>query len=274
MNEAEITSTPAEDGAFLFDMEDIKETVEDTTELPEEEVSQPTETETVEEKETDYTPFLNDLSNKIKFNHEPVKVESVDDVINNFQKGLNYDKLSEKLEELSTSEEMTYLKEKAEENGLTTKEFIKLVKEQEAKARQAEYDAKYDELIESGVSEELVKNMLNEIKEARELKAEVNKIKQRELKEQEAKQQNAKYENFAKEFPNVKLEDLPKEVVLSNDIVSSYTRYLLAQTQKELELLKQNQDAVKRNPVKETAEHGGVVTEQEDDFIKGLFGKK
>ena len=275
MNEAKIESTPAEEEAMLFDFNDLKDndTTEDTVELPDDEVSKPTETETGE-KETDYTPFLNELSNKIKFNHEPVKVESVEDIINNFQKGLNYDKLNEKLEELSTSEEMTYLKEKAEENGLSTKEFIKLVKEQEEKSKQEEYNTKYNELIDSGVSEELVKDMLNEIKEARELKAEVNKIKQKEAKEQETKQQNAKYESFAKEFPNVKLEDLPKEVVTSNDIVGAYTRHLLAETTKELELLKQNQDVVKRNPVKETTEHGGVVTEQEDDFLKGLFGKK
>lgn len=274
MNEAEITSTPAEDEAMLFDFNDVEanDSTEDTVRLLDGEVSEPAETTPVE-TEVDYTPFLKAISEKAKFNHEPVTVDNLDEVINNFQKGLNYDKLKEQLEEVSTSEEMTYLKEKAEENGMSTKDFIKLVKEQEEKAKQEEYNNKYNELIDSGVSEELVKNMLNEIKEARELKAEVNKIKQKEAKEQEQKAQNAKYEMFAKEFPNVNLDTLPKEVVTSSDIVGAYTKHLLVEAQKQIELLKQNADSSSRNPVKPTTEHGGVETEQEDDFLKGLFSK-
>ena len=241
--------------------------VEETSNAEAEEVDTPVETEE-EVEEIDYTPFLEEISKRAKFNHEPVTVKDLDDVVSNYQKGLNYDKLKENNEELSSSEEMIYLKEKAEENGLTTKEFIKLVKEQEEKVKQEEYNAKYNELIDSGVSEELVKNMLNEIKEARELKTEVNKLKQKELKEQEEKQQGAKYEAFAKEFPTVKLDELPKEVVVSNDIVGAYTKHLLVEAQKQIELLKQNEESSKRNPVTGTTEHGGAETKQTDPFIR------
>lgn len=271
--EQETVNTPVElSEDMTLDMSDFNLEDSQETQEPEEEATNSETEEGV--KEIDYTTFLNDLSEKIKFNHEPVKVESVEDIISNFQKGLNYDKLKEQLDELTTSEEMTYLKQKAEENGLTTKEFIKIVKEQEEKQREAEYENKYNELIDSGVSEDIVKDMITKLKKTDDLERKINQIELKEKKLKEEQERNAKHEEFIKTFPNVNLETLPKEVIIAEDKVKAYYEWQNKELIKQLEIAKQNENNSKRNPVKETTEHGGVETEQEDDFIKGLLGKK
>ena len=271
--EQETVNTPVEVSEDItLDMTDLFKP--EVSEAQETEIATPEAKSEEGEKEIDYSAFLNDLSTKIKFNHEPVKVESLDEIVTNFQKGLNYDKLQEQLNELSTSEEMTYLKTKAEENGLTTKEFIKLVKEQEERARQEEYTNRYNELIEQGVSEDIVKDMINKLKKTDELERKLNQIELKEKKAMEEQERNAKHEEFIKKFPNVDLATLPKEVVTADDKISAYLQWQNQELLKQLEIAEQNAKAKQQNPVKETGEHGGVVVEQEDDFLKGLYGKK
>jgi len=272
--EQETLDTPVEvSNDLALDITDFGiETEVSTTQETEEATPKATTEEGV--KEIDYSTFLNELSGKIKFNHEPVTINSVDEIITNFQKGLNYDKVQEQLNELSSSEEMTYLKTKAEENGLTTKEFIKLVKEQEEKQREKVYEERYNELVENGVSEDIVKDMITKLKKTDELERKINQMELKEKQTKAEQEKTAKHEEFVKRFPNVDLANLPKEVVIADDKISAYLQWQNVELMKQLEIAKQNEKATKQNPVKETGEHGGVVTEQEDDFLKGLFGKK
>ena len=57
------------------DIEESKEVVEET---------KPTGEEKPTTEEIDYTPFLKTISEKAKYNHEPVNVESLDEVVSNF----------------------------------------------------------------------------------------------------------------------------------------------------------------------------------------------
>ena len=66
-----------------------------------------------------------------------ITVESLEDVIEKYQKGLDYDRKTAKITELENSEEMQYIKSKAQESGLTTQEYIKAIKEYEVKQQEA-----------------------------------------------------------------------------------------------------------------------------------------
>ena len=71
---------PSQDNEQNFAVEE--QTVE---EVNVEETIDETTTETTE-PEVDYTPFLEEISKKAKYNKEPLKAESLDQVIENFQK--------------------------------------------------------------------------------------------------------------------------------------------------------------------------------------------
>ena len=187
MNEAESVVIPNETDEALFSMEDLAaqeaedndiETVEDTTESTTEEVGTPTETKG---EELDYTPFLDKLSKEIKYMDNEVKIESLDDVKTNYQKGLDYDRKVEKLKELESSEELTYIREKAKDNGMTPSEYIKALKDYEVNQAKTAEENEIKEMIENGVAE----NIARKVVETNRLAKELNEEKLRIKKEQE-----------------------------------------------------------------------------------------
>lgn len=282
MNEAEIENKPVEDGA-LFDMEDFKaaeaeeetiESVEDTTEPTTEEVSTPTET-----KEGDYSKLLEQLSGKIKYMDQEVKIENVDDLIKNVQKGLDYDRKTEKLNEIENSEEMNFLKEEAKAAGMDTKQYIKALKEYKAQQEQVKEAEDIQRLIDEGVSENTARRMI----EAEKKSANAERLAKEVLAEREArkveeeiqKRKEAENEEFLNAYPSVDIKTIPAEVFKEaekSNLLTAYTKYQNQQLLKEIELLKQNKKNDESSPIKGTTEHGGVVIEKEDDFLKGLLG--
>lgn len=280
MNEAETKSRPAEDEA-LFSMEDLEaaeaeeettDTVEDTTEPSTEEVGTPTETE-VKEVEVDYKPLLDTLSKNIKYMDEDIKIESIDDVIKNYQKGLDYDRKNEKLNELENSDEMTYLKEKAKESGMTTKDYIKAIKDYEVQQEKTQEEAKLNEMIESGIAESIAREVIETARARKEFQRKEAELNEKQRLIDEKTKADAENELFLQTYPNVDIKSIPKEVFVDaekSNLLTAYTRYQNQQLVKELELLKQNTKNEKSSPVTGTTEHGGVVIETQDDFLKGF----
>src|SRR5574344_1618370 len=100
MNEAEIENKPVEDEALL-DLNDIIEAEEEetvlfdeaeTSELKEEEaepetLSEDTPVEEVKEEEVDFKPLLDKLSKNIKYMDKEITIDSLEDVIEKYQKG-------------------------------------------------------------------------------------------------------------------------------------------------------------------------------------------
>ena len=96
------------------------------------------------EKEVDFKPLLDALKGKIKYNKEEVEVSSIEDLIENYQKGLNYDSLEEMIENgvpedvakevIATSQLRKQLQ--AKENELKAKEEEK--KKEQAKNKEYE----------------------------------------------------------------------------------------------------------------------------------------
>ena len=115
------------------------ETKDESVESDEESESTPTEEK---EQEIDYTPFLEAVSKKAKYNKESVKVDSMDDLINNFQKGLNYDKMAEKLNNLENSKVFSYVSQKASQLGMTVEQYMDSVEQYEQEQEQARQQEK------------------------------------------------------------------------------------------------------------------------------------
>lgn len=277
-NEAKNENRPVEEEAMEIDMSDFSEEDDDEeisgsedTEQPEtEEVSKPTETE---EQEVDFTPLLNRLSQDIKYMDEEIKIESLDDVKTYYQKGLDYDRKVEKLKEIENSEELTYIREKAKESGLTPSEYIKSIKEYEVAQNKKAEENEINEMIENGIAENIARKVVETNRIAKELEQEKLQIKeqQRLAKEKEAKE--AEQNAFLEAYPEVNVKDIPKEVFKDaekTNLLTAYTKYKNQQLMKELEMLKQNKTNDETSPVKSTTEHGGAVVIKEDPFLIGL----
>jgi hypothetical protein len=278
MNEDEVVDTPVEDdGSFAIDLEDLgieNSTAEDTAEPTTEEVSTPTETN---EEEMDFTPLLNKLSKEVKYLDEEVKIEDVDYLKNTFQKGLDYDRKVEKLKELENSEELTYIKEKAKESGMTPTEYIKAIKDFETRQQAEQEEAEIAEMVENGVAENIARKVIETNRIAKELENEKLKLKQEQEKLVLEKQKEQENENFLRAYPEIDIKSIPKEVFVDAEkigLIGAYAKYENAKLKQELELAKQNQKNEKTSPVKSVTEHGGVDLEQEDDFLRGFFSKK
>ena len=278
MNEAEIKDKPVNDEA-LFSMEDLEaqealdndtDIVEDTTEPTTEEVGTPAENK---EEEVDYSPLLEKLSKNIKYMDEEIKIENIDELIKNYQKGLDYDRKVEKLNEIENSEENTYIKEKAKEAGMTPKDYIKALKDYEVQQTKQQEEAEVNEMVESGVAETIARKVVETNRLAKELNQEKLKLAEEKKNAEEVAKKNAENDLFLQTYPDVDIKSIPKEVFLEaekSNLITAYTKYQNQQLVREIELLKQNKKNEESSPIKGTTEHGGVVMEKEDDFLKGL----
>lgn len=265
MNETEVEDRPVDNDEVLeldpndfIDEEEESSTVEDTTEPVTEEVDTP-----VENEELDYTPLLEELSKKIKYKDEEIKINDLEDVVKNYQKGLNYDTLQDKLNALSESKQIKLIERLAKESDMTPDEYVEYVV-------RTEEQNKLNELVEKGLSDEEAKEVL----EAKKIKQQMQLEKEQREREQKAKEEADKRdkdnEEFIKAFPDVK--EIPKEVLLNAEKSSlklAYTEYLLQQAKKEIEQLRVKE----KTPVTSVTEHGSVPKEKKDDFLTGLFGE-
>jgi hypothetical protein len=126
--EEETNTNPTNDDDFFGDVD--KEVINDLDgeSNEEEETGEENQTETEEtskeEDKDDYKALLDELSKKVKYNKESVQIDSIDDVVSNYQKGLNYDKLQEKFNNLENSKAMSYIKNKAAELGMSVDEYM------------------------------------------------------------------------------------------------------------------------------------------------------
>lgn len=273
-----VESTPTEtmesDDNFFDDVsnEIIEEEGQNSSDEPEN--SEPSETQEKDEKEVDFKPFLDALSKMVKYNKENVTIESVDDLVNGFQKGLNYDKKVQELENLQNSEGLKYIKEKADEMGITTEEYIRRVKDYEKQQEEERNQERLEEMVESGVPEDLAREVLATAELRRQLQEKENQLRKQEEESKKKEKENKEYEEFLKNFPDVNPEDIPKEVfeeAVNSDLSSAYMRYKMKDLENQLKIAKQNEENA-------ASTVGGVTetgTTQEnhanDPFLDGFY---
>ena len=271
------TETMESDDDFFSEIDNEVLETEESQESSEEETnedSEPSETqEDKSEDEVDFKPLLEELSKKVKYNKENVTIESLEDLINGYQKGLNYDKIQEKLENLQNSKAEVYIKNKAKEMGITVDEYMEQVEEYEKQQKAEKDQERLEEMIDNGVPEELAKEVIATAELRRQLQLKENELKEKEEASKKKEQENKEYEEFLKNFPDVNPEDIPKEVfedAVNSNLSSAYMKYKLQDLENQLKVAKQNE--------KNSASTVGGVTEtgttQEkhtsDPFLEGF----
>ena len=234
-NNTPVVDTEVSDDDFFSDVSnEVIEESSTETEKEEPESSTPNETGDKKEEsvEVDYKPLLEALSKKVKYNGESVNIESIDDLVTNFQKGLNYDKKQEQYENLQNSKVEQYVSKKAKELGMSIDEYIDQVEKYERDQEKAKEKARLEEMINNGVPEDVAKEVIATSQLRKQLQE-----KENALKEQEER-------NFVEKFPNVKPEDIPKEVfenAQSSNLVSAYKDWLIKDLETKLQIKEQNE---------------------------------
>lgn len=275
------TETMESDDDFFNDVDNeilSEETSEEGTSSEEEtnEDSEPSETQednSEDEKEVDFKPLLEELSKKVKYNKENVTIESLEDLINGYQKGLNYDKKVQELESLQNSKAETYIKNKAEELGITVDEYMDQVEEYEKQQKAEKEQERLEEMMESGVPEELAREVIATAELRRQLQIKENELKEREKENEKKAKENQEYEDFMKNFPDVNPEDIPKEVfeeAVNSDLSSAYMKYKMKDLEEQLKIAKQNQENAE-STVGGVTETGTTQEKHSNDpFLEGF----
>ena len=286
-NEEIVESKPtetmdSEDDFFAeVDNEVISEdNAEDESEPSDEEVSdesqKPSEDseDNQEADEVDLEPLLKALSGKIKYNKEEVNVESIEDLITGYQKGLNYDKKLQELENLQNSKLEKYARQKADELGITVDEYMDRVEQYEKDQQKAQEEEQLEEMIANGVPDSIAREVIATGQLRRELQKKENELKAKEAEQEKEKAKNKEYEDFLKAFPDVNPEDIPKEVfedAENSSLTNAYMKWQVKELQRQL-------DVAKTNEKNREASVGGVTdtgpTKQKtetDPFLEGFL---
>ena len=290
MNEEEVVeSTPTEtmesDEDFFADVDNeiINDGITDTdeeVETSEEETnedSEPNETQedNSNDEDVDLQPLLKALSGKIKYNKEEVNVESIEDLITGYQKGLNYDKKLQELENLQNSKLEKYAKQKASELGITVDEYMNRVESYEKEQQKAKEAEQLEEMLNNGVPEEIAKEVIATSQLRKQLQEKENELKAKEEAKQKEDLKNKEYEDFLRDFPDVNPEDIPKEVFQeaeNSSLSNAYMKWQLKELQNKLNVANQNEKNSKAS-VGGVTETGPAKENHERDFFLEGFNE-
>lgn len=279
MDEEEIVeSTPTEtmesDDDFFAEVDNEIIENEGEIETSEEETneeSEPNETQedNSKEEEVDLQPLLKALSGKIKYNKEEVNVESIDDLITGYQKGLNYDKKLQELENLQNSKLEKYAKQKADELGITVDEYMDRVENYEKEQQKAKEAEQLEEMLDNGVPEAIAREVIATSQLRKQLQEKENELKAKEVEKQKEDLKNKEYEDFLRDFPEVNPEDIPKEVFIeaeNSNLSNAYMKWQVKQLQNQLNIAKTNEKNSKAS-VGGVTETGPTKEKHEKDFF-------
>lgn len=275
-NNTPVVDTEVSDDDFFSDVSDevIKESSTDETK-EESESSTPNETDGTDEKpvEVDYKPLLEALSKKVKYNGESVNIDNIDDLITNYQKGLNYDKKQEQYENLQNSKVEQYVSKKAKELGMSVDEYIDKVENYEREQEKEKEKARLEEMINNGVPEDVAKEVIATSQLRKQLQEKENQLKEQEEKAKAENDKNKQYADFVEKFPSVKPEDIPKEVfenAQSSNLVSAYKDWLIKDLETKLKVKEQNEKNAK-SAIGSVTETGTTQKQKAVDlFLEGF----
>lgn len=275
-NNTPVVDTEVSDDDF-FDDVDNEVINESNVEEEKTETESSTPNETDEEKtettEVDYKPLLEALSKKVVYNGESVNIDNIDELVTNIQKGLNYDKKQEQYENLQNSKVEQYVSKKAKELGMSVDEYIDQVENYEREQEKEKEKARLEEMINNGVPEDVAKEVIATSQLRKQLQQKENELKEQEERTKAENDKNKQYADFVEMFPNVKPEDIPKEVfekAQSSNLVSAYKDWLITDLQTKLQIKEQNEKNA--NSAIGSVTETGQTKKQEpvDMFLEGF----
>lgn len=239
--------------AFNDELDNDTDGFEDT------EVTEPTpgEEQEVEENSQEETVTENPQTLKIKYNKEEKEL-TLEEATILAQKGLNYDKIVEKLSGYENNRGLGYLNKLAAQSGKSVEELVDFWEQQEQQEE-------LNQLVQANIPEEYAKEILENRKFRQSLE-------EKQRHEQEKSKQDQEFKDFFNQFPNVKPEEIPSEVWEANKEGTPLRIAMMEYNYKKLETenaqLKNNQkNLLKGNP-------GGVTGKQHnesyDAFLDGF----
>lgn len=258
------------------DINEGEEEVSDGEENNEAEVPSEASEDNSKSEDVDFKPLLDALKGKIKYNKEEVTPESLEDLIENYQKGLNYDKKLQELENLQNSRLEKYAKEKADALGISVDEYMNQVEAYEKQQeRQREAD-ELEDLINAGTPESIAKELIASRQQRKQIQQELNDIKAEREADRKEKEKNKEYQDFLKEFPDVNPESIPKEVfeeAEKSSLSNAYMKWKLKDLEKQISISKTNEKN-KQSSIGSTTESGTVNEKHEKDLFLEGFGEE
>ena len=247
------TSQPQEENINNDEVIDSNDTVDNTIDTEDTETITPTEEKTSSDE---LQPKI-----KVKYNHEEREL-TLEEATQLAQKGMNYDKLQQKIDAYNNDPGMQYLNELAQRNNVSVEELVNHWKAQEEQAQ-------LNELIQQNIPEEYAKEMLENRKFREQFQAQ-------EQQKQQAEKQNAEYMDFFNAFPGVEPKDIPPEVFVRSEQDGVPLKYAYMEHERNtlmnrVKMLEQNVQNVKKAPLSAgVSSHGSNEVAQEDEFLKGF----
>lgn len=253
--------------------------------LPEEVETQETETFEAEsnenpfESETDTNLFEDEQATeetgdtpptpqtiRIKYNHEEQEIP-LEEAVPLVQKGMNYDKLQERVQQLETDPRLSFVEDLAREQGMDVNEYLDAVKA----AREQQH---INELVQQNIPEEYAREMLETRKFREQIEAE-KKAKEEEARTNQSFQEFFQYFNQAngRDF-NPQQDKIPDEVWYQVNqgvpLKYAYMEHHNSQLKSQLSSLKQNKTNEQRAPISGVSTHGSQEVASEDPFLAGF----
>lgn len=213
------------------------------------------------------------LKGKVKYDHGEVEIQSIDDIVTNYQKGLNYDRVQDKVKSYEESKTMQYINEKAKELGFkTTDDYIESVKQFEIKQKEEKKQADIEEMLDRGIPDDIAKEII-ETRELREhLKKQEEEINKYKEEQKSAEQKQQEQIEFLKAYPDIKAEDIPVEVFESTKNGKSLLTAYIEHENKQLKTLLEQRDKQTSNKntnlVKKS--NGDTLESDKDAFLQGF----
>jgi len=209
--------------------------------------SEPTEPKDPTEPEE---PFLT-----IKYNKEEVPLDK-DKAVELAQKGMNYDKIYERLQQLENDPRLSFVENQAKKHGMTVEQYLEAVK-------QAEEQQRLNELIEQNIPEELAQEIL-ENRKFREQYEQERKAKEKQEKEDAErlefleyfKQENGRY--FDEEKDSIPESVFKEWKSGKRSLVDAYIRYQNQQLKEQLTKLQEGKEKQAKNEENANATTGPV----------------
>lgn len=244
-----------------------EETIETGAELDNDNEHVETGEDTIPTEETEQSETPEQQLLRVKYNKEEMEIP-IDEAIPLVQKGLNYDKLQERLQALESDPRLAFVEQLAQENGMEVNEYLEAV--QRAREQQA-----LNELIQNNIPEELAQEILESRREREERKRQEQAKKQEEAQHAEALEFFDYFKQVNGRDYDPKGNDLPDEVIEIQQeqgipMKWAYMQWHNQQLQNKIKVLKQNAENIKRAPIGGTTTHGSTETASEDDFLRGF----
>lgn len=271
MNENETNKVVEEEDFFEMDENDFADTPTEEEQAQEETVEN--EETTQETTETsDEQKLLELLKSKVRYNGEAVDISSIDDVVANYQKGLNYDNLKLK-QEKSENAVMNYISDVAKRMRMTPEQYIEKVKSYEEEQEKAKNEKAINEMVNNGVPEEVAREVVETRAIRQTLERERAELAEQKQTLEKEKLKDKEYQEFLEMYPDVEVDKIPEEVfknAKNSNLISAYAQYENKLLKEKIKQMEQNNKNASSSPVATTSNGSSTEQTTKDAFLEGF----